>query len=402
MIQMLVTLLPTFVCGILSVELFFSWRKNYMPAKLWLLIWAISATLLYSGHFVYFCRFISLLPLSDSIYTTCNLAVYPLYLIYIYKLTELRTPRLLLALLVLPILVGCSAATLYAVMNPDEMALFVNSYLYHEASRGTVTPIVTAQKLLHDFCKIAFSLELLLVVFVGRRKIKKYNSMVEQLYADTEERSLHSINIILLLLIITSLVSFVINIIGRTWFSDHYAFLIFPSLTFSALLFAIGWCGLNQDFSIIDIYKDREAFSNYKENNFLTDVPKQPYMVSVGEDLSIGDFFTDSESIAELPSEKLEPLREQLVEVVEKKQIFRQHDLKLDELANILGTNRTYLLKVMHDGMGMSFSEYINRCRIAYALELMSKCPDISKTEIAYRSGFSSKSSFYRNLRLYS
>jgi hypothetical protein len=94
--------------------------------------------------------------------------------------------------MVLPILVGCSAATLYAVMNPDEMALFVNSYLYHDASRGTMTQIVTAQKLLHDFCKIAFSVELLLVVFVGRRKIKKYNSMVEQLYADTEERSLHS------------------------------------------------------------------------------------------------------------------------------------------------------------------------------------------------------------------
>ena len=49
----------------------------------------------------------------------------------------------------------------------------------------------------------------------------------------------------------------------------------------------------------------------------------------------------------------------------------------------------------------MTFKEYINRKRIAYAEQLMAQDPSTPKNEIATRSGYNSISSFYRNLTLY-
>jgi YesN/AraC family two-component response regulator len=49
----------------------------------------------------------------------------------------------------------------------------------------------------------------------------------------------------------------------------------------------------------------------------------------------------------------------------------------------------------------MSFSEYINLQRIAYAEQLMSTHPELSKTEVSLQSGYASPASFYRNYKLY-
>jgi YesN/AraC family two-component response regulator len=49
----------------------------------------------------------------------------------------------------------------------------------------------------------------------------------------------------------------------------------------------------------------------------------------------------------------------------------------------------------------MTFTEYINRQRIAYAKKLMQQNPTLGRAEIAERSGYVSVSSFYRNLKEY-
>ena len=92
------------------------------------------------------------------------------------------------------------------------------------------------------------------------------------------------------------------------------------------------------------------------------------------------------------------PLTLRLRALVEGEQRFLQPDLKLDDLARQLGTNRTYLLRAIKVDLGMSFSEYINRQRIRYACALMAQHPNWNKADIASRVGYSSLSTFYRNL----
>jgi AraC-like DNA-binding protein len=369
MLKTIIVIMPLAICGILTIQLLLSWFQHRTTAKLWLVIWGVVATLLYGGHYVFFCRATHLLPVSDSIYVACNLAVYPLYLIYIYNLTARCTPLLLyLGTFVIPALAGITVATIYAMMTPDETSAYVNDFLYQQAYvRLSGLPSILADVQL--MCRFAFAVEITAVVVLGIFQISKYNKIIEQSYADTEGKALYSVRHILILMLCSSVVSFIINIIGRSWFVNNVWLLVIPSLLFSVLLFTIGWVGLWQDFSIVDILKDEHIAES---------------SVVEGTSLVEGRI-----------------LKERLVQTMEKEQLFLQTDLKLNMLARKLGTNRTYLLQTMGSDLHMTFSEYINRLRIAYAEDMMAQHPEKSKNEVAMLSGYSSLSSFYRNWKLY-
>ena len=109
----------------------------------------------------------------------------------------------------------------------------------------------------------------------------------------------------------------------------------------------------------------------------------------------------DTKQTAETPSSTSILIYERLESMMNEQQIFLQKDLQLNDVAKLLGTNRTYLLQALSSCAHMTFKEYINHKRIAYAEKLMEENPLSPKTEIAARSGYNSMSSFYRNLGLY-
>jgi YesN/AraC family two-component response regulator len=87
--------------------------------------------------------------------------------------------------------------------------------------------------------------------------------------------------------------------------------------------------------------------------------------------------------------------------MMNEQQTYLKNDLLLNDVAKLLGTNRTYLLQALSACAHMTFKEYINRKRIAHAEQLMAQNPLTPKTEIATLSGYNSMSSFYRNYSLY-
>lgn len=70
-------------------------------------------------------------------------------------------------------------------------------------------------------------------------------------------------------------------------------------------------------------------------------------------------------------------------------------DLTLSTLAGKCFYNPSYFSRIFKERFEMSLTEYINRRRIDHAMRLYRET-DLSGEEIAERSGFSSKSSFYR------
>jgi AraC-like DNA-binding protein len=90
-------------------------------------------------------------------------------------------------------------------------------------------------------------------------------------------------------------------------------------------------------------------------------------------------------------------LAEQFEQLMNVEQLYLLHDLRLDIVVQRMGTNRTYLLAALKQELGMSFNEYVNHKRIAYARKLMESNPDMLKSDVAARSGFNSQSAFYRN-----
>ena len=81
----------------------------------------------------------------------------------------------------------------------------------------------------------------------------------------------------------------------------------------------------------------------------------------------------------------------------EDKQYYLQHDLTLQQLATIIGTNRTYLSAYFAQ-QGITYNSYINRLRIEHFMRLHRKNREILQTAtaatLAQRCGFHSYSTF--------
>ena len=383
MLESLFFSLPMIVCAVITVELALSLLRDTDRPRCWLLIWAVTTTTLYACHYLFFQHVNSLLPWSNTIYTVCQLSVYPLYLIYISELTDARPLSLRpwsVALLLCPaLLCGVACGWAFAVMSPTQTALFIDKFLYGGTTQG-LSGWAYAQSIVHHVSKVVFSVEVILVMVWGVRKVRAYHQKIEQLYADTEKRSLYWVNTMLILLVCTSLFSIVANRIGRQWFEGSL-WVALPSLLFTTVLFAIGWVGLRKRPSAREILHQLDMREvKGKTENALDD--------------------TIHETVDSMEEDQI-PLLKKAMLLIEERQLYLQNDLKLEEVASLLGTNRTYLIYAFNEGLNMSFKEYVNRLRIAHARKLMAADPTLTKSQVALSCGYSTPSSFYRNWKKY-
>lgn len=83
--------------------------------------------------------------------------------------------------------------------------------------------------------------------------------------------------------------------------------------------------------------------------------------------------------------------------------LYLNPDLSLNVLAEHIGTNRTYVSKAIKDAKGCNFSDYVNRFRLDYAIEMMRNTPkeSIVVQNIAVQCGCGSIQTFYRYFKLF-
>ena len=165
--------MPMFVCLFWSILLAFELRTDGRNRpRLHLFVFMLTATVLYFGHFVFFNRDTALMPVTDTLYCVANLAVYPLYYLYICSLSVRQYSFRRQWFILLPALCGGVAiGTLYVLMSPDEIGHFVNQYLYC-GNREKLVGLVALQAYVHDICKVVFALLIIPVLVYGRIHIK--------------------------------------------------------------------------------------------------------------------------------------------------------------------------------------------------------------------------------------
>lgn len=116
----------------------------------------------------------------------------------------------------------------------------------------------------------------------------------------------------------------------------------------------------------------KDKFQNYKEQSEKLNIPED----SGNEDKLnveelIDDQQTEQESTKELPStERIEEVKRNLVVFQEKKQ-FLKKNIKLPEVASMIGSNRTTLSYVINDHLDTTFPEYLKTLRINYITNMM-------------------------------
>ena len=394
MIHSLVISMPIIVCAVFAMLMLLDLRgrrERYVLA-----IFFIVATLLYLGHGIFFSRILPLIPLSDTIYAFCNLAVYPLYYLYLESVTSdnLRGLRIRKTIAFLPAVVcSLAIAMLYLLMNDEDTNLFIHSYLY-EVETSELTGMAWWQAVAHMVTKSIFALQIIPVVHFGSRSIVKFNQRVEASFADTEGRSLHRQKVLLWIFLATSLASFVCNIIGRQWFDSSAWLLSVPSFLFSALLFCVGREGLMLNFSIQEIMEaEQEVMPNEEKESEASDE------ASTTDDDSTSAI-EHSDHLLQIETNRTSAKDRKMEHIVQRivdEQLYLQPDLQLNGLATLLCTNRTYISDAIRKEKGMTFYEFINDLRIQHAQKLMKEYPEMAIYEIYTQSGYSNYPTFRRN-----
>ena len=93
-------------------------------------------------------------------------------------------------------------------------------------------------------------------------------------------------------------------------------------------------------------------------------------------------------------------LFEKVEKLMREQKVYRMKSLTRDSLAEMLGTNRTYLSRAVNSMSGKSFSDYLNTWRIIEATLIMAdKSKDIPLKQLADDLGYSSISVFYRSFQ---
>ena len=97
-----------------------------------------------------------------------------------------------------------------------------------------------------------------------------------------------------------------------------------------------------------------------------------------------------------LPDDQLERQKERLIEVLEGKQLYLNHELRLSDLAEALNIRPYRVSEILNRGLQTNFYDLINSYRVSKARELL-LAPDSAQFNllgIAMESGFKSKSVF--------
>ncbi|RQO79803.1 hypothetical protein DBR40_02270 [Pedobacter sp. KBW01] len=96
-----------------------------------------------------------------------------------------------------------------------------------------------------------------------------------------------------------------------------------------------------------------------------------------------------------IATEQAKALTQKLQKLILEEELYKNPDLKLNDLAKKINISSHQLSQLLNDNLGKSFAAYINEFRIDEACELIINDKGIKLEAIGYEVGFNAKSTFY-------
>jgi len=331
-------------------------RKGNEP-KRFLGKFMIVAFVVYISHLFFFLQMHNLYIWMDSFYNFASLAVFPLYYIYVLLLVRDRrfSWRLHGRYLIAPAAIFVLIAAGYINMDDETQINYVTLVQHGIPSPGEGIKYMQITAFL---AKIVFVIQVIVYLRSSYKLIGKHNAEISEYYSEPESMSLRWVQVFSLSFFLVSAASAVVALIGRENFQGNDLYLLAPSLVFSLLLFTIGLLG-NRQRAVHIVVPEASGEQAIEET-----VPAK--------------------------------LKEDLVELFERGKIYLDKDLKIWDVSGQLGTNRTYVSRIINKEFGQNFSNFVNGYRVTHAKSLLSSKKNYSVEEIADLSGFGSVNSLYR------
>lgn len=359
MIKTILLLTPVYVTLFWSIILNFQLGSSH-SAKRFLGKFMLACVVVYLTHFLYFTRLTGLVQFFEPFYQLASLSVYPLFYIYfrllfVEKNFSIRKHG---RYLILPILIAIPYSIL-ALSLPGDVFI---QWLY----RVEPLPAHPALKLLNIFSVIiavAYVTQVLFTVTANLKLINSHQKKAGNYFADFHVIRSQNIVVLNIILVVCGLTSIILSILGRKYFISEMLGITLASIIFSTMLFTIGWLGIRQ----------RAVNPTFEENAVQS--------VGIPEDF---------------PLDHRTQLLEKISNLFKNEHIHLNIKLTIQDVAQTVGTNRTYVSSIINQQYGVNFCTFVNNYRIEELERLLKINPELTNQLLAENCGFGSVDSLKR------
>lgn len=329
----------------------------------------------------------------DFLYCLITPFCAPLYYVFINCLTDIkRRPAINVAVFLPSVIYAVLLVSAQILMNSDERHAYIcneilGQNIQMESSVAYTWMVMIAKKLFSVFMPA----QGILVMIHGEFRLNTYTKMLEDYstnYTSGKTIKMRGIHVLTILVVVTGLVMSSIPVSEST---DHILLVVFAVIGQVIMV------------SLIVSYVMKLEFSAEEMQDMTGDTPdpmqpvvrRKPMISAVPVSMPAGAVKREERG----PS----TLMERIDYAMRDEKLFLQTDLSLVTLCEKVGTNRTYASKAIKDAKGCNFSDYVNRFRLDYAVEMMKNTPkdDIIVQNIAMQCGCGSIQTFYRYFKLF-
>jgi AraC-like DNA-binding protein len=360
MIRTILLLTPVYITLFWSILLNFKLGPKSV-AQRFLGKFMLACVVVYTTHFFYYSRLSTLLVFVEPLYQLASLSVYPLFYIYFRLLFvdptfQVRKHGIYL---VIPVLLAVLYGTIECLV-PIEL---FKGWLY-KSEPLPVHPALSLLKALMFVIALVNVVQILFTVIANLRLINSHRKIARNFFSDFYDIQTQTVVALNVVLVVCGLSSIALNILGRYFFYSEMTGIALASVVFSTMLFAIGWLGIGQN----------AVNPTFQESNSLA----------------------TEDSADDLPIDHRHRLMENITELFRKERIHLNTKLTIQDVAQLVGTNRTYVSSIINQQYGVNFCTYVNNFRMDELNNVLKKNPHMTNQNLAESCGFGSVDSLKR------
>ncbi|REE79800.1 helix-turn-helix protein [Lutibacter oceani] len=363
MIKIVALLSTLFINLYGALFLFFTSNKKFKN-RFYLGIFFFDSFILFVGHFLSFNEFWNTFRYLDFIFLAALLAFYPLYYLYLnsaFNLIIVKSKWIYHFIPSILIAVAMLITTLFA--NWEDYQVYMNNNLYS-------TPLTSNSSLalayLYKGSRAFHLIQIIIYNFLAIRYIFKTHKEMNNSFSDINKyqlRLFYTANISFILLM--SIPGFYVTAIGRTPLNSNEMLLFYVCILFTLLYLILAIIGLKQ----LPINLQLSQENNTKNLN--------------------------------IHKHDLLEIEKNLIHLFNDKKPWLNPNLNIWDVASSIGTNRSYVSKVINESMGYNFNHFVNNYRVNEAKILLKTKPQLSISEISELSGFGSLNTFIRTFKYF-
>ncbi|NDV80572.1 AraC family transcriptional regulator [Bacteroides sp. 51] len=305
-----------------------------------------------------------------------TLSFIPAVFLYFRELTgdKSRVAWKIILLMLPPILFGSLVGTIYLLLGDEEASAFVQSMIENqgEAPYDASMPFYEIHKIANGYgYSLSFFLQAVCVIIYAGRRLLVYRRQLADFFSNIEDKSLDrhwgvlwGMMALLVLATIVSASGYLLYISYTPWV---------PVITVTV--------------GVIQFYTCYHAYhSYYTAEDFV-------------RELTTNNIITEFNDNSEDPPTIHANLLTKFNHAIDVDKLFLQKNLRVDDITSLIGTNRTYISRILREEYECNFWTFINIKRIEYAKEQALLDPTLSVEHLAEMCGFSHNTAFSRAFR---